>query len=116
MMCSRKYHEDQQLEFYCEDCKVLICQKCSVVSHNRHNMKDTQNAAQEQKVTMAHTVTKLQAEILVYENEIKKQSELRNKNITDMMNAEKKMTDTVEEWIRDLREHENEMKDKFREI
>ena len=92
------------------------CQKCSVVSHNRHNMKDTQNAAQEQKVTMAQTVAKLQAESLVYENEIKKQSELRNKNITDMMNAEKKMTDTVEEWIRDLREHENEMKDKFREI
>ena len=116
VMCSQKYHEDQQLEFYCEDCKVLICQKCSVVIHNQHNMKDTQNAAQEQKIQMAQTVAKLQAEILVYENEIKKQTELRNENITDMTNAEKKMTHTVEEWIRDLREHENEMKANFREI
>ena len=33
------------------------------------------------------------AEILAYENEIKKQTELKNKNIADVMNAEKKMTD-----------------------
>ena len=31
------------------------------------------------------------AEILVYENEIKKQTELKNNNIADVMNAEKKM-------------------------
>jgi len=52
----------------------------------------------------------------LYENEIKKQTELKDKNVTDIMNAEKKMTDLVEEWIRDLREHEQKMKQKFREI
>ena len=30
----------------------------------------------------------------MYENEIKKQTELKNKNIADVMNAEKKMADT----------------------
>ena len=116
IMCSKKYHKDQPLEFYCQDCKVLICQKCSVVSHNRHNMTDTQQAAQEQKIQMAEAVAKLKAEVLLYENEIKKQTELRDKNVTDIMNAEKKMTDSVEEWIRNLREHEKKMKQKFREI
>ena len=29
----------------------------------------------------------------MYENEIKKQTELKNKNIADVMNAEKKMAD-----------------------
>ena len=34
VMCSKQCHEDQPLEFYCEDCKVLICHKCTVVSHS----------------------------------------------------------------------------------
>ena len=114
--CSQQYHEDQTLEFYCEDCKVLICLKCSIVSHNRHLVRDTQKAAPEQKMQMTEAVAKLKAEILLYENEIKKQTELKDKNVTDIMNAEKKMTDSVEEWIRDLREHEKKMKQKFREI
>ena len=115
-MCSEQYHEDEPLEFYCEDCKVLVCHKCSVVSHNRHSMTDTQKAAEEQKLQMAEVVTKVKAEILLYEHQIKKQTELKNKNIADIRNAEEKMTDTVEELIRDLREHEKKMKQKFREI
>ena len=42
VICSQQYHEDQALDFYCEDCKVLICLKCSIVSHNRHIVTDTQ--------------------------------------------------------------------------
>ena len=116
VMCSEEYHEDQPLEFYCEHCKVLVCHKCSVVSHNRHSMTDMQKAAQEHKLKMAEVVAKVKAEILLYEDQIKKQTELKNQNITDIMNAEKKMTDTVKELIRDLREHEKKMKDKFRDI
>ncbi|XP_029206879.2 E3 ubiquitin-protein ligase TRIM71-like [Acropora millepora] len=115
-MCSQEYHEDQALEFYCEDCKVLICLKCSIVSHNRHLVFDTQKAAQEQKVQMTDAVAKVKAEILVYEHKIKKQTELKDKNIADIMNAESKMTNTVEELIRDLRAHEKKMKLKFRDI
>ena len=114
--CSEQYHEDQALEFYCEDCKVLICLKCSIVSHNRHLVTDTHKAAREQKMQMTEALAKLKAKILLYENEIKKQIELKDKNVTDIMNAEKKMKDSVEEWIRDLREHEKKMKQKFREI
>ena len=114
--CSQQYHKDQALEFYCEDCKVLICLKCSIVSHNRHRVTDTQKAALERKMQMTEALAKLKAEVLLYENEIKKQTELKDKNVTDIMNAEKKMTDSVEEWIRDLREHEKKMKQKFREI
>ncbi|XP_068726651.1 E3 ubiquitin-protein ligase TRIM71-like [Montipora capricornis] len=116
VMCSQQYHEDQPLEFYCEDCKVLICHKCTVVSHDRHSKTDTQKAAQEQKNQMADAVAKVKAEIVRYENEIKKQIDLRNKNKVEILNEEKKMTDTVEKLIRDLREHERKMKDKFREI
>ena len=116
VMCSQQYHEDQPLEFYCEDCKVLICHKCTVVSHNRHTMTDTLKAAQEQKMQIADAVAKVKAEIVRYENEIKKQTDLKNKNKTEIMNEEKKMTDTVKKLICDLLEHEKKMKDKFRQI
>ncbi|XP_015765563.1 PREDICTED: E3 ubiquitin-protein ligase TRIM71-like [Acropora digitifera] len=116
VMCSEQYHDDQPLEFYCEDCKVLVCHKCSVVTHNRHSMTDIQKAAKEQKLQMAEVVAKVKAEILLYEHQITKQTELKNQSEADIINAEKKMTASVEELIRDLREHEKKMKDKFRDI
>ncbi|KAM7445814.1 hypothetical protein ABFA07_005791 [Porites harrisoni] len=115
-MCSQQYHENQPLEFYCEECKVLICHKCSVVSHNRHTMTDTQKAAQVQKMQMKDALEKVKAETAIYENEIRKQTELMDKTKNEILAAEKKMTDAVEERIRELREHERVMKAKFAEI
>ncbi|XP_068675466.1 E3 ubiquitin-protein ligase TRIM71-like [Montipora foliosa] len=65
---------------------------------------------------MADAVAKVKAEIVRYESNIKKQTDLRNKNKIEILNEEKKMGNTVEKLIRDLREHERKMKDKFREI
>ena len=94
----------------------MICHKCSEMSHNRQLVTDTQELEQEQRRQMTEAVAKLKAEILLYENEIRQQTELKDKNITDIKNAETKMTHIVEEWIRDLREHEKKMKQKFCEI
>ena len=116
VMCSQQYHENQPLEFYCEECKVLICHKCTVVGHNRHTMTDTQKAAQVQKMQMKGALEKVKAETVIYENEIRKQTELMDKTKNEILSAEKKMTDAVEERIRELREHERVMKAKFAEI
>ena len=116
VMCSQQYHENQPLEFYCEECKVPICHKCSVVSHNRHTMTDTQKAAQVQKMQMMDALEKVKAETIICETNIRKQAELMDKNRNEILSCEKKMTDLVEELIRDLREHERIMKTKFGEI
>ena len=116
VMCSQQYHENQPLEFYCEECKVPICHKCSVVSHNRHTMTDTQKAAQVQKMQMAEAVKKVKAKTIIYENEIKKQIELMDKNKNEILSAEKQFTEAVEEMIRDLREHEKNLKANLTEI
>ena len=115
-MCSQQYHENQPLEFYCEECKVPICHKCSVVGHNRHIMTDTQKAAQVQKMQMMDALEKVKAETVVYEKKIRQQTELMDKNKKEIISCEKKMTDLVEELICDLREHERVMKTKFAEI
>ena len=110
VMCSQQYHENQPLEFYCEECKVPICHKCSVVSHNRHTMTDTQKAAQVQKMQMAEAVKKVKAETVIYEHENKKQIELMDKNKHEILSAERKMSEAVKEMIRNLREHERKVK------
>ena len=115
VMCSQQYHENQPLEFYCEECKVPICHKCSVVSHNRHTMTDSEKVAQVQKMQMIDALEKVEAETVVYENEIRKQTELMDDDRNEILSCEK-MTDLVEELIRDLREYEKDMKTKFSEI
>ena len=116
VMCSQQYHENQPLEFYCEECKVPICIKCSVVSHNRHTMTDTQKAAQVQKMQMKDALEKVKAETVIYDNKIRKQTELMEKSRNEVISAEEKMTDAVDEFIRQLQEHKKTMKAKFAEI
>ena len=116
VMCSQQYHENQPLEFYCEECKVPICHKCSIVSHNRHTMTDTQKAAQVQTMQMKDALEKVKVETVIYDSKIRKQTELMDKTKNEILSAEKKMTDAVEERIRELREHERVMKAKFAEI
>ena len=79
-------------------------------------MTDTQKAAQEQKMQMMDALEKVKAETVVYEKRVRQQTVLMDKNKKEIMSCEKKMTDLVEDLIRDLREHERIMKAKFAEI
>ena len=79
-------------------------------------MTDTQKAAQVHKMQMAEAVKKAKAETVLYEDEIKKQIDLMDKNKNEILSAEKKMTEAVEEMIRDLREHQRKMKANLTEI
>ena len=116
IMCSMQYHENQPLEFYCFECKIPICLKCSVVSHNRHAMTDTRKVAELQKMQMKDALEKLEALTVFYEREIKKQTEVIEKSRNEVMTAEKKMVGAVEECIHQLQNHENTMKVRFAEI
>ena len=116
VMCSQQYHENQPLEFYCDECKVLICHKCSVVSHNQRTMTDIQKASQLQTMQMAEGLKKVKAETVIYENETKKQNVLMDKAKNDVLSAKKVMADVVQECICNLRQHERAMKAKFTEI
>ena len=116
VMCSQQYHEEQTLEYYCEECKVCICHKCSVVSHNGHSMVDMQKAADEHKMQIADALEKVKAEVVVHENQMKKEKELMDKSEVEISAAKRKMTETVDNCIRILTEHKSAMNAKFDEI
>ena len=116
VMCSEQYHQDQPLEYYCKDCNVCTCIKCSVVSHNHHTMVDMQKAADEQKMQIDEALKKVKAEVVILENEMKDQTELMNKNKTQISAAREKMNETVDDCIRLLTEHKASMNAKFDDI
>ena len=115
-MCSQQYHEDQTLEYYCEECKICICHRCSVVSHNRHSVVEMQKAADEHKMQIADALEKVKTEVAVYENQMKKQKELMAKSRLEISAAQRRMTGTVDKCIRILTDHKSAMNAKFDEI
>ena len=116
VMCTEKYHQNEALEYYCEDCKACICMKCGFVNHNRHTMVDIQQAAEERKIPIAEVVDKAKAQVVVVERKINRQIELMTKSTDEMITAQNKITATVDELVRILREHERTLKTKLDQI
>ena len=115
-MCAKKYHENEPLDYYCQDCSVCICHKCSIVSHNRHTLVDLQEAAEEQKMQMTQVFAKVKEKLVIVESKISKQTELMTKSEEEICAAEENVTKTVQEIIRIAKEHETALKTKLAEI
>ena len=115
-MCAKKYHENEPLDYYCRDCSVCICHKCSIVSHNRHSLVDLQEAAEEQKMQMTQVFARVKEKLVIVESKILEQTELMKKSEDEICAAEKKVTKTVQEIIRIAKEHETAVKTKLAEI
>ena len=115
-MCAKKYHENEPLDYYCQDCSVCICHKCSIVSHNRHSLVDLQEAAEEQKMQMTQVFSRVKEKLVIVESKISEQTELMKKSEDEICAAERKVTKTVQEIIRIAKEHETAVKTKLAEI
>ena len=115
-MCAKKYHENEPLDYYCQDCSVCICHKCSIVSHNRHSLVDLQEAAEEQKMQMTQVFARVKEKLVTVESKISEKTELMKQSEEEICAAEKKVTKTVQEIIRVAKEHETAVKTKLAEI
>ena len=115
-MCAKKYHENEPLDYYCQDCSVCICHKCSIVSHNRHTLVDLQEAAEEQKMQMTQVFARVKEKLVTVESKISEKTELMKQSEEEICAAVKKVTKTVEEIIRIAKEHETAVKTKLAEI
>ena len=115
-MCSQKHHEDEALEYYCQECKGCICMKCGFVSHNGHTMVDIQQAAEERKLQIASITDRAKRQAAVFEGKIKTQNVLMNRSTNEMRAAQDRVTETVDELVRILREHEKVTKKKLAKV
>lgn len=115
-MCKENYHENETLEYYCQQCKVCICHKCGQTGHDHHEKVDIRHAADERKVSMVNVLDECKAEVLVVKSKINEQVKLRNKSREKIATTKNKVTETVELFIQDLRNHEATIKAELTEI
>lgn len=114
--CKEKYHKDELVEYYCQDCSVCICHKCGQTRHNNHNKIDVRQAAEESKTQMKKLFDKVKRKVVDVETKMNEETELIKKSGNEISSVEKKMTEIVEERIRILNEHKMAMKKKLAEI
>ena len=111
-MCKEKYHENEALEYFCQQCKVCICHKCGRTQHGHHQIVEIQQAVEERKETMANILDKAKAEVGAVKRKITEQIEWRNKSRARIALAQNKVT----EFIQALRDYEDVIKTSFTEI
>ena len=116
VMCTEKYHQNEALEYFCQDCKVCICMKCGFVNHNSHTMVDIQQAAEERKIEITDVIDKAKAQVAVVERKMSQETEVMKKTRGEMLTAGDKITAIVDELVRTLREHETAMKTRLGQI
>ena len=105
-MCREKHHENEPLNYYCQDCKVCICGKCGQTRHTRHTKVDIQQAADEQKPKIMEVLQEMKIDMADYEIQMEKTTELWRKSRKTIAAARNNVQTTVEELIRVLRKHE----------
>ena len=104
--CREKYHDNETLNYYCQNCKVCICDTCGQTRHANHTKVDIKIAADEQKLKMAELVQEMKLEIAEHMTQMEKTTEMLKKNGEKITAARNKVRTTVEELIRVLKEHE----------
>ena len=104
------------MEYFCEDCKVCICHKCGMTGHNNHKKKDMQHAAEDMKSKIEKMILKIKAKAVSVDGKMKEQTNLMLKSQEEIRSAEMKIDEAVEETIRLLNEHRQDVKMKLFEI
>ena len=106
VICGEKHHDNEPLNYYCQNCKVCICGTCGQTRHANHTKVDIKKAAEEQKLNMEELVQEMKLGIAEHMTQMEKTTEMLKKNREKITAARNKVLTTVEELIRVLKEHE----------
>ena len=56
VFCPKQGHTEEELKFFCKDCKTAVCQTCVTLGHKSHTMNLIQEEAETQKIEMKSKV------------------------------------------------------------
>ena len=83
-------HIDQQLDFYCEECAIPVCVKCTIIKHKDHLVAEVSQQVNKNKEAVCHNLKGLQVhqqklkEVLISGEEVKEKIKA-HKNEVDKM-------------------------------
>ncbi|XP_068738545.1 E3 ubiquitin-protein ligase TRIM71-like [Montipora capricornis] len=55
-LCGKEGHEKKELEFFCQDCEISICNACALLDHEGHSKILVENAAKERKARVVAAI------------------------------------------------------------
>ena len=108
-MCREKFHENEPLTSFCNQCKVCICNKCRQTRHNNHPTEDIHQAAEQHKVDIEEIEQEMKREIAEYKEHLEKIRESFKRSRERIASARNRVMTSVEELVRLLKEHEKAM-------
>jgi len=85
-LCKEIFHEKYHLEYYCETCKKIICQKCTATAHSGHT-----------KVSIEHKHVFAQNIIREEKQRIRKVAELYKKELEMSTGNRKRLENEIKE-------------------
>ena len=68
--CQKKHHENEELKFFCNGCKVAICNTCAVTLHEGHGKMPLQEATDARKTQINSMITSLKDKIVEKRKEV----------------------------------------------
>ena len=106
LVCQEKHHESELLNSFCEQCKVCICDTCGQTRHSHHTKVDVEQAAQECKVDIEEISEEMKKEVADLQLQVERSKERMRKGREEIAEARNKALTSLEELMRDLKEHE----------
>ena len=77
--CQKEHHENEELKFFCNDCKVPICNTCVVTLHDGHAKVPLAEAANERKQRVNSVIESHKQEALQKRSKLSKLQDERTK-------------------------------------
>ena len=68
--CQKKHHKNKELELFCKDCKVTICNTCAVTLHEGHGKMPLQEATDARKTQISSMTKSLRDKVLEKQKEV----------------------------------------------
>ena len=83
-------HTDQQLDFYCQQCIIPVCVKCTIINHKDHPVTEVSKQVDSNKATVHESIQGFQ----VAQQQLKKVL-ISGQEIKEKINARKNEIDTI---------------------
>ena len=85
--CQKEHHENEELKYFCKDCKVPICNTCVVTLHDGHAKAPLAEAANERKLRVKSVIESHKQKALQKRSKLSKLQDERTKIQTQVASA-----------------------------
>jgi len=111
IFCQNNLHGTEELEFFCEDCQVPICNKCALTRHEGHAKTLLEEAANERKLRVNSVIESQKQKAVQKRNKIAKLEEEQIKIQAQVAIVKRNVQNFVDNMIKVLEEKKQKIFD-----